>query len=202
MLTLEVPEKRESESSRPIFRTDGRNLEGCVRETEISLQTEIAAVRAGETRKAWETREKLGRNEKRPEVDLSTPGVKSFGRQSSYFDASSPYRTLSAKSLCAFFRKMPVWQCFTAFVSGSVGRFSELDDHERFWASVNRRMLARVFFFASKSDRRFGLTARDTVNAGCDFAGFFGCYSTCLINGGRRIQSGIAGFESLLRLIG
>ena len=94
MLTLEVPEKRESESSRPIFRTDGRNLEGCVRETEISLQTEIAAVRAGETRKAWETREKLGRNEKRPAVDLSTPGVKSFGRQSSYFDESSPSETL------------------------------------------------------------------------------------------------------------
>ena len=52
MLTLDVPKKRESESSRSIFRTDGRNLEGCVRETEISLQTEIAAVWAGETRKA------------------------------------------------------------------------------------------------------------------------------------------------------
>ena len=94
MLTLEVPKKRESESSRPIFRTDGRNLEGCVRETEISLQTESAAVWAGGTRKALETREKLGRNEKRPAVDLSTPGVKSFGRQSSYFDASSPSATL------------------------------------------------------------------------------------------------------------
>jgi hypothetical protein len=57
----------------------------------------------------------------------------------------SPYRTLSAKSLCAFFRKMPVWQCFSVFVAGSVGRFSELDDHERFWASVNRRMLASGF---------------------------------------------------------
>ncbi len=52
VLTLEGPEKRESESSGPIFRTDGRNLEGSVRETEISLQTEIAAVWAGETRKA------------------------------------------------------------------------------------------------------------------------------------------------------
>jgi len=52
VLTLKAPEKRESESSGPIFRTDGRNLEGCVRETEISLQTEIAADWAGETRKA------------------------------------------------------------------------------------------------------------------------------------------------------
>ena len=82
MLTLESHEKRESESSVPIFRTGGRNLEGFARETEISLQTEIAAVWAGEPRKALETREKLGRNEKRPAVDLSTPGVKSFGRQS------------------------------------------------------------------------------------------------------------------------
>ena len=57
VLTLEVPEKRESESSGPIFRTDGRNLEGCVRETKISLQTESAAVLAGGTRKAWETRQ-------------------------------------------------------------------------------------------------------------------------------------------------
>ncbi len=57
VLTLEAPEKRESESSGPIFRTAGCNLEGCVREAEISLQTEIAAVRAGETRKALETRE-------------------------------------------------------------------------------------------------------------------------------------------------
>jgi hypothetical protein len=57
------------------------NLEGCVRETEISLQSEIGAVWAGETRKALETQEKLGRNEKRPAIDLSTPGVKSFGRQ-------------------------------------------------------------------------------------------------------------------------
>ncbi len=57
VLTLEAPEKRESESSGPIFRSAGCNLEGCVRETEISLQTEIAAVWAGETRKAWETRQ-------------------------------------------------------------------------------------------------------------------------------------------------
>jgi hypothetical protein len=82
VLTLDVPEKRESESSGSIFRTDGRNLEGCVRETEISLQTESAADWAGEPRKALETRENLGGNEKRPAVDLSTPGVKSFGRQS------------------------------------------------------------------------------------------------------------------------
>ena len=82
VLTLEAPEKRESESSGPIFRTGVCNLEGCDRETEISLQTESAAVWASETRKALETREKLGRNEKRPAVDLSTPGVKSFGRQS------------------------------------------------------------------------------------------------------------------------
>jgi hypothetical protein len=33
VLTLEAPEKRESESSGLIFRTGGRNLEGCVRET-------------------------------------------------------------------------------------------------------------------------------------------------------------------------
>ena len=82
VLTLEAPEKRESESSGPIFRTGGCNLEGCVRESEISLQTESAAVWAGEPQKELGTREKLGRNEKRPAVDLSTPGVKSFGRQS------------------------------------------------------------------------------------------------------------------------
>jgi hypothetical protein len=52
VLTPEASKKRESESSEPIFCTDGRNPEGCVRETEISLQTEIAAVWAGETRKA------------------------------------------------------------------------------------------------------------------------------------------------------
>ena len=52
VLTLEAPEKRESESLRPIFRTGGFNLEGCVRETKISLQTESAAVWAGERRKA------------------------------------------------------------------------------------------------------------------------------------------------------
>lgn len=51
VLTLEVPGKRESESSGPIFRTGGTNLDGCVRETEISLQTEIAAVWAAGTRK-------------------------------------------------------------------------------------------------------------------------------------------------------
>lgn len=74
MLTLEAPEKRESESSGLIFRTSGCNLEGCVRETEISLQTEIAAVWAVEPQKASKAREKLGRNEKRPAVDFSTPG--------------------------------------------------------------------------------------------------------------------------------
>jgi hypothetical protein len=52
LLTLEAPEKRESESSRPIFRNAGCNPEGCVRETEISLQTESAAVWANQTRKA------------------------------------------------------------------------------------------------------------------------------------------------------
>jgi hypothetical protein len=52
VLTLEAPEKRESESSGPIFRTVRRNLEGCVRETEIYLQTENWAVWAGERRKA------------------------------------------------------------------------------------------------------------------------------------------------------
>ena len=52
VLTLEAPEKRESESSGPIFRTDRSNLEGSVRGAEISLQTESAAVWAGETRKA------------------------------------------------------------------------------------------------------------------------------------------------------
>ena len=34
------------------------------------------------------------RNEKRPAVDLSTPGVKSFGRQSSNSDESFPNRPL------------------------------------------------------------------------------------------------------------
>jgi hypothetical protein len=81
LLTLDALEKRESESSGPIFRTGGRNLEGCVRETEISPQTESAEYWAGKWRKALETLEKLGRNEKRPAVDLSTPGVKFFGRQ-------------------------------------------------------------------------------------------------------------------------
>ncbi len=82
MLTLEAPEKRESESSGLIFRTGGCNLEGCVREKEISLETENAAVWAVEPQKASKALEKLGKNEKRPAVDLSTPGVKSFGRQS------------------------------------------------------------------------------------------------------------------------
>lgn len=45
-VTLEAPEKRESESSEPFFRTAGRNLEGCVRIPEISLRTENAASRA------------------------------------------------------------------------------------------------------------------------------------------------------------
>jgi len=57
VLTLEAPEKREAESSGPIFRTDERNLEVCVRETEISLQTESAAVWGVEPRKALETHE-------------------------------------------------------------------------------------------------------------------------------------------------
>ncbi|XZE33923.1 hypothetical protein SH501x_004726 [Pirellulaceae bacterium SH501] len=61
-----------------IFRTDGCSLEGCVRETEISLRTGSAAVWAGGTRKALETREKLGRNEKRRAADISTPGAKSL----------------------------------------------------------------------------------------------------------------------------
>jgi len=82
VLTLEAPEKREPESSGPFFRTGGCNLEGCVRETKISLQTESAANWACETRKASKSRERLGRNEKRPAVDFSTPGVKSFGRLS------------------------------------------------------------------------------------------------------------------------
>jgi hypothetical protein len=102
VLTLEDPEKRESESSGPFFRTGERNLEGCFRETEISLRTEIAAVWVGETRKALETRERPGRNEKRPAVDFSTPGVKSFGRQSSYFDESSPEGTLCVTMRACF----------------------------------------------------------------------------------------------------
>lgn len=52
VLTLEAPEKRESESSGLIFRTGGCNLEGCVREKEISLETEYAAVWAVEPQKA------------------------------------------------------------------------------------------------------------------------------------------------------
>jgi len=43
----------------------------------------------------------------------------------------------------------------------------------------------------------FGVTASDTANTGCDFAGFFGCYSTQATDGGRQTQSAIAGFESL-----
>ena len=94
VLSLEAPQKRESESSGPIFRTGGCNLEGYVRETEISLQTESAASWSGDTRKALKTRERPGRNENRPAIDLSTPGVKSVGRQSSHFDASSPKEAL------------------------------------------------------------------------------------------------------------
>jgi hypothetical protein len=40
---------------------------------------------------------------------------------------------------------MPFWQGFTDFVAGSVGRFSELDAHERHSMSVNRRMLTSGF---------------------------------------------------------
>ena len=47
-LFLEPVENRESASSRPIFRTLGRNLEGCARTPEISIRTEIAA--------SWATR--------------------------------------------------------------------------------------------------------------------------------------------------
>jgi hypothetical protein len=67
--------------------------------TEISLQTESGADWAGETRKALETREKLGRNKKRPAVDLSMPSVNSFGRQSSNFDESSLYRARTCDTL-------------------------------------------------------------------------------------------------------
>jgi hypothetical protein len=121
VLILEAPEKRESESLGPIFRTGGRNLEGCVREAEISLQTESAADWAGGTRKALKTREKLSRNEKRPAVDLSTPGVKSFGRQSSNFDESSPERTLFITILLLRFRisgAMPVTYRFRVLFGG------------------------------------------------------------------------------------
>ena len=45
VLILAPVEIRESESSRPIFRTLGRNLEGCTRTPEISLRTESAASR-------------------------------------------------------------------------------------------------------------------------------------------------------------
>ena len=48
VLTLEAPEKRESESSKPISRTLGRNLEGFTRAPKISIRTEIAA--------SWATR--------------------------------------------------------------------------------------------------------------------------------------------------
>jgi len=40
---------------------------------------------------------------------------------------------------------MPFWQCFADFVAGSVGRFSELDAHERHLISVNRRMVTGGF---------------------------------------------------------
>jgi hypothetical protein len=48
VLILEPVKNRESESSRPIFRTLRRNLEGCVRTPEISFRTESAA--------SWATR--------------------------------------------------------------------------------------------------------------------------------------------------
>ena len=48
VLILEPVKNRESESSRPFFRTLRRNLEGCTRTPEISLRTEIAA--------SWATR--------------------------------------------------------------------------------------------------------------------------------------------------
>jgi hypothetical protein len=43
VLNLEPVKNRESESSRPFFRTLRRNLEGCTRTPEISLRTESAA---------------------------------------------------------------------------------------------------------------------------------------------------------------
>jgi len=86
VLILEPVENRQSESSRPIFRTLRRNLEGCARTPKISIRTESAA--------SWATRAKekptnpcdfLPRNEKRPAVDLSMPGVNCLGSQSSNF---------------------------------------------------------------------------------------------------------------------
>jgi hypothetical protein len=41
VLIQEPVKNRESERSRPIFRTLGRNLEGCARETDIFLQQGI-----------------------------------------------------------------------------------------------------------------------------------------------------------------
>ena len=51
------PRKERVREFGPFFRTGVCNLDGCVRETEISLQKESAADWAGEPRKALETRE-------------------------------------------------------------------------------------------------------------------------------------------------
>ena len=56
VLIQEPVKNRESENSRPIFRTLGRNLEGFTRTPEISLRTENAASRGT---RAWKTRKSL-----------------------------------------------------------------------------------------------------------------------------------------------
>ena len=55
VLTLEAPEYRDSEGSKPIFRTLGRDLEGFTRNPVISFRTEIAAIRATGARKTHKT---------------------------------------------------------------------------------------------------------------------------------------------------
>ena len=146
LLTLEAPEKRESESSEPIFRTHGCNLEGCVRETEISLQTESAADWARGTRKALETREKLGRNEKTPGYRSLDAGALSLLVAKVRTLTKAPRTERSLQSVSErLLKKCLLGNGFRLFVFASVGRLSEQDEHERFWASVNRRMVTGGF---------------------------------------------------------
>ena len=66
VLTPVAPDKRESESSGPIVRTCGRNLEGCVRETEISFRTESGADLAVGGGQTYKNPRKIGGKRKTP----------------------------------------------------------------------------------------------------------------------------------------
>ena len=82
VLNLEPVKNRESESSRPISPLSGATLK-----VALALQKSLFEQRAQRVvcpglGKLANPFDFLPRNKKRPAVDLSTPGVKSFGRQS------------------------------------------------------------------------------------------------------------------------